>query len=172
MDFFSLLVWSILLPTSWYRWSCQQLTRPHPNPLDPPKWPHKMDRVLASFDATLVPQLLRFGFIYSLLDVFVNRIGVKHDWGRSMPWILLISSIVVALLGRVWLSFVTEYVPEPYLVGLAPHWESISMNKRIRQAKKIHRMRCSISLKPRGTAKELTLGMTRSPHHRDCKFMD
>ena len=79
-----------------------------------------MDRVLASFDATLVPQLLRFGFVYGLLDVVVNRIGVKHAGSRSMPWILLISSTVVALLGRVWLSFVTEYVPEPYLVGFAP----------------------------------------------------
>ena len=79
-----------------------------------------MDRVLASFDTTLVPQLLRFGFVYGLLDVVVNRIGVKHAGSRSMPWILLISSTVVALLGRVWLSFVTEYVPEPYLVGFAP----------------------------------------------------
>ena len=93
-----------------------------------------MDRVLASFDATLVPQLLRFGFMYGLLNVFVNRIGVKHDRSRSMPWILLISSIVLALLGRVWLSFVTEYVPEPYLVGLAPHWESIYLHEQENKA--------------------------------------
>ena len=86
-----------------------------------------------------------------------------------MLWALLISSTVVTLLGRVWLSFVTEYVPEPYLVGFG--LLGIYLTKRIKQAKEIHRMRCSISLKPRGTAKEIQLGMTRSLHHRDCKSM-
>ena len=76
-----------------------------------------MDSVLASFDATLVPQLLRFVFLYSLLDVCINRLGRHPETQRSILWVLLISSTVVLLLGRIWLSFVTAHVPEPYLVG-------------------------------------------------------
>ena len=80
----------------------------------------KTDYLLAPFDATLIPQLLRFLFIYSLLGLGLDRFNGRPQPRRSILWVPLLSSTVVLLLGRIWLSFVTAHVPEPYLVTYSP----------------------------------------------------
>ncbi|KAI1496957.1 glycosyltransferase family 59 protein [Biscogniauxia marginata] len=69
-----------------------------------------MDSILAAFDSSLTPQLLRYALLYAILRLYSGG-------AQSHPKSLTILSVLVTvtLLGRQWLWFVSEFVPEPYL---------------------------------------------------------
>ncbi|KAK7750824.1 glucosyltransferase [Diatrype stigma] len=71
-------------------------------------------------DATLVPQVLRFVFLYCMLDVFLHGpsswdIAIGRPFFQSVVWGLVATSVVITIVARAWLKQVTIYAPEPYL---------------------------------------------------------
>lgn len=103
-------------------------------------WPAaKMDSVEASFDGTMIVQVLRYIFFYTFLDVLFHgsqtlNITLGRDSARSIVWGLFIVSMIITVCGRIWLSFVTSYAPEPYLVRLLPF--EVKKKRRVRKSTK------------------------------------
>ncbi|KAI0597420.1 glycosyltransferase family 59 protein [Biscogniauxia sp. FL1348] len=69
-----------------------------------------MDSILASFDSTLAPQLLRYSLLYAVVRLYS---GGAQSHLQSLTIFSILATLT--LLGRQWLWFVNEHVPEPYL---------------------------------------------------------
>ncbi|KAI1638636.1 glycosyltransferase family 59 protein [Biscogniauxia mediterranea] len=69
-----------------------------------------MDSMLASFDSTLAPQLLRYNLLYAVVRLYS---GGAQSHLQSLTIFSILT--IITLLGRQWLWFVNEHVPEPYL---------------------------------------------------------
>ncbi|KAI1485762.1 glycosyltransferase family 59 protein [Biscogniauxia mediterranea] len=69
-----------------------------------------MDSILASFDSTLAPQLLRYSLLYAVVRLYS---GGAQSHLQSLAILSILT--IITLLGRQWLWFVNEHVPEPYL---------------------------------------------------------
>jgi hypothetical protein len=79
----------------------------------------------SAFDVSLVPQILRYVFIYRVLHILVKapqararpRPAGSDSAAAFKPMTFFFASLGLTLLGRQWLVILNKQVPEPYLVS-------------------------------------------------------